>query len=248
LLKRSLKEFVKHSLGRFGWQLRSLGPDSMRGALKVLADAGVNPKVVFDIGVHAVGTPELYAAFPDAKFILVEPAAEFTQDIKKIISGLKDAELIVAAASDRVQTGTLKITRNSYVHTHLVDQADEEYKKSSLVDYVEVPIVTVDSLSNDRQLTGPFVLKIDVDGVDLEVLKGSVGILPKTDVVIIEAPLHSVTERANFLESYGFVLWGIVDPVYFGSKLWQVDLIFIGARLADKAEIRPWTAPGFKFA
>lgn len=248
MLKRTVKEFIKHTVARAGLQIRSLGPDSMRGALQELKRAGLSPKVVLDVGVHAVGTPELYSAFPDAKFLLVEPAAEFAPAIKKFTSSLKDAELIIAAASDRVSTGTLRITRNSYVHTSLADESHSSEKGGAPVDFVEVPIVTMDSVCQERGLAGPYLLKVDVDGVDLDVLKGSTEILKNTDVVIVEAPVHALLERAQFLAGQGMSLWGMVDPIYFDQKLWQVDLIFISDRLKDDPRFRPWSAPGFRFA
>lgn len=244
MLKRAVKEAVKHGARALGYQVRSLGPDSMGEALKVLKMAGLDPRVVIDVGVHAVGTPELYATFPNAKHLLVEPAREFEPAIRKLTAGLKDCELIIAAASDREGQGTLRITRNSYVHTSLVDGTARE----AGYEYENVPLVTVAQICRERRLSGPYLLKVDVDGVDLDVLKGAASILDQIDVVIVEAPVDALLERANYLKQHGMMLWGIVDPVYFDQKLWQVDLIFLSERLKSNPAFRPWADPAFKYA
>ena len=234
-----------------GLKLRTIardGPDDKRSAVIQLRQAGFSPTVVIDVGVHKDGTPELYSAFPDAKFVLVEPAAEFAPAINRIVATLKDAELIIAAASDRIGSGTLRITRDSYVHTSLTDVEGEDKDDGIKHDFVEVPVTTVDKICKERKLKGPFLLKVDVDGADLLVLRGSVNTLRNTDVVIVEAPVHKIVERSSFLEQHGFVLWGIVDHMYFDRTLWQVDLIFISSALKNNPRFKPWSDSGFRFA
>ena len=50
---------------------------------QLLYELGIRPKTVIDIGA-AGGTPELMAAFPDARLVLVEPLTEFADELDQI--------------------------------------------------------------------------------------------------------------------------------------------------------------------
>ncbi len=52
-----------------------------------------------------------------------------------------------------------------------------------------VPIFTLDKLVASDQLPIPEILKIDVQGYELEVLKGAEHLLGKTEIIILEASL-----------------------------------------------------------
>ena len=78
------------------------------------------------------------------------------------------------------------------------------------------------------------ILKIDVDGAEIDVLEGARATLTCDCVVVIEAAL--LDERAarfgqivNFMTAHGYEVWDILEPVLrpSDSLLWQVDLVFV---------------------
>jgi hypothetical protein len=97
----------------------------------------------------------------------------------------------------------------------------------------EIEVKTVDSIYEDIHITGPVLLKIDVDGIEVKVLQGAKSILRNDCVVVIEASVADESPRFNrvveYLSSYGYEVYDIVDPLYRQSDwhLWQVDLIFV---------------------
>jgi hypothetical protein len=77
------------------------------------------------------------------------------------------------------------------------------------------------------------ILKIDVDGAEIAVLRGSSSLLALDAVLIIEGTLLD-TEVARFGQiiqfmcSKGYELFDIIEPLYrFDDVLWQVDLVFV---------------------
>jgi hypothetical protein len=97
----------------------------------------------------------------------------------------------------------------------------------------EIEVKTVDSIYEDIHIEGPVLLKIDVDGIEVKVLQGAKSILRNDCVVVIEASIADESPRFNrvveYLSSYGYEVYDIVDPLYRQSDwhLWQVDLIFV---------------------
>ena len=72
------RAWLRQWLWARGVELRRRGTGVRRTAEEVLAHVaatGLRPGTIVDVGV-AYGTPELYAAFPDARLLLVETLRE----------------------------------------------------------------------------------------------------------------------------------------------------------------------------
>jgi hypothetical protein len=101
----------------------------------------------------------------------------------------------------------------------------------------------LDDVLKSRNDSPPYLLKIDVDGVELQILNGATQTLKKCACVIIECPMsldhRMFFDRANFLNKSGFVLWDIVDFCYYKNELSQVDLVFVNSEMKQKY-FAPW--------
>lgn len=93
---------------------------------------------------------------------------------------------------------------------------------------VNVPVFSLDDLIRTLGLPAPTKIKIDVDGVDLDVLKGSISALNTVNSLVIEYPpnsvirnqVHKFLSNLNFrfdFDSVGEHSWGTVDG--FFSKI-----------------------------
>lgn len=196
---------------------------SKLNALFNLKNSGFNPAVVFDVGAQ-VGTPELYNAYPDAHHVFIEPVIECIPILNEIAKQLHSARVISCAVSNINGTTTLSVTPSRQYSSIDAKMGDESR---------EIDVKTVDAIYEDIHIEGPILLKIDVDGIEIKVLQGSKSILQKDCVVVIEASIADEGPRFNgvveYLSSYEFVVYDIVDPLYRQRDwhLWQVDLIFV---------------------
>ena len=196
---------------------------SKLNALFNLKNSGFNPTVVFDVGAQ-VGTPELYSAYPDAHHVFIEPVVECLPILNEIAAKLLSASVINCAISNVNGTKLLSVTPSRQYSSIDAKMGDESR---------EIDVKTVDAIYEDMDIEGPVLLKIDVDGIEIKVLQGSKSILRKDCVVVIEASMADENPRFNsvveFLSSYGYAVYDIVDPLYRQSDwhLWQVDLIFV---------------------
>ena len=199
--------------------------NTMSGSLLIAKNSGFEPKTVIDVGA-ALGTFNLYETFPDARHLLIEPIAENEPYLAKICRKLKSAEYIIAAATKSSGIFTLSVSPG-LVHS----SASEGTNTDSSNPYLRnIRAITLDEICRERNLPGPYLIKIDVDGKELDVLAGATGILQQAEYVIIEICLFAqMYDIIHFMKSQGFVAYDIVDSGYRPSDaaLWQVDMAFV---------------------
>jgi len=83
--------------------------------------------------------------------------------------------------------------------------------------------------------SGNILFKIDAQGAEIPILKGSTKILQRTDFILLELPfvgrynegVPSFAEHITFMDSIGFIVLDIVEVHYFDVFLIQVDIIFV---------------------
>jgi FkbM family methyltransferase len=196
--------------------------NTKRGSLINLRNLGFYPSVVIDVGAQ-IGTFELYEAFPQSKHLLIEPVKEHEPQLLNICRQLPDAEVIIAAATSASGTVKLSVTPNlQYASVAKTIKEDKDYRA--------IDGIALDDICRERHLHGPYLIKVDVDGLEVDVLKGAVHILNETGYVIVESTLFGqLYDVMDFLRERDFVLYDIVDNMYrpIDLALWQVDMAFV---------------------
>jgi FkbM family methyltransferase len=203
---------------------------TMHSCLRQALQNGLKPETIIDVGA-ARGTPALYDVFPEARHILIEPLEEYIPDLDSLVSKLNKAEYIIAAAT--ATPGNIVIN----VHPDLVGSSIYKENENSDVNGVErtIPALTLDEICNERGTKGPYLLKIDTQGAELEVLKGAKTILEDTELVILEVSFFEffksgpqVYDCMNFMKERGFVAYDIFGLQYrlLDGAMSQVDIAF----------------------
>lgn len=231
-MKKSLIIFVRlilQSVGIAIYRYRGARLE-MSDALLHLKKQDFNPLVVIDVGV-AHGTPELYKCFPKAKHLLVEPVKEFTPYIEKIMTPY-DYELAQVAAGSKKGSMTIYVKPSA--------EWSSMYKEKSNSGIQEVPrmvqVLTLDELCEERALKGPYLLKLDVEGAEMDVMDGACKIMEMTDVVILEVTFIArlvnapeFTDIIKYMDNLGFVTYDIYDLITRGEDefLFQANITFV---------------------
>jgi FkbM family methyltransferase len=153
-----------------------------------------SPATVIDVGAGA-GTPKLYAAFPDAHHVMIEPLAEFAPRLQRRVEE-DGAEYVPAAAGDVKGSATIHVDKRSLWESSLLEATwgDPETRQARTVE-----VTTLDSLVSDRRWAPPFGLKIDTEGFEDRVIRGAREVLAHTQFVIAE-----VSVGRRFEDSYTF--------------------------------------------
>tara|TARA_R110002073_G_scaffold31646_1_gene96973 strand:- start:907 stop:1596 length:690 start_codon:yes stop_codon:yes gene_type:complete len=199
-------------------------------ALRGLVEFGIPVSQIIDVGVQRA-TFELIKCFPDLEHILFEPADNFNADIRANYKNIEHKLFNVAISSKAgklFQTVT-SIKKNGIATHSRVTQDERLVDGNFIISSKPIDVLTLDSYVDF--IKPECLLKVDVDGADLEVIKGADLVLKKSSIVVIEATKEDFIERANYVISRGFELANIVDRTLYGPSMWQFDYIFVRSEL-----------------
>lgn len=198
----------------------------MADVLKHLKGLGHAPKVIVDVGVGH-GTPALYGSFPDAYLLLVEPlVGEFEHHVAEVLER-RSGQWVQAAAAG--ECGTTMIE----VHTATVLSSTRSVGGVPR----EVPVTTIDdALAHVDVPDGPLILKIDVEGAELDVIAGAAAALERAEVVLLEIALFEFAlgtplfhEVIATMADAGWVTHDFYDGGLrpLDSSLGRIDVAFV---------------------
>jgi FkbM family methyltransferase len=202
----------------------------MEEALRHLASLGFSPSVVVDVGT-AFGTFELLRVFPNSQYLWVEPLREFEQDLKRLAAQYRGEYVMRACGaqgSDVIMHVHPNLTGSSILCETEGPDADGTPR--------QVPMSRLDDLLEGHQMEGDLLLKVDVQGAELEVLEGAGHLLPRFDVVILEVSLfHFLKTNPDlhdvvvYMKHKGFVAYDIVggaNRLLDGAVAYK-DIVFV---------------------
>lgn len=174
--------------------------------------AELAPATIVDVGVnHGQFLHLARRLWPGAAIVGVEPNGELAA--KTAAHYADDAAVTVHAVAAGAETGEadLFLTRNdqnSSIHRPAAAFSDDR-PDDGLAGQQRVPLRRLDALLSE--CAGPILLKVDVQGAELEVLRGAGGRLADVAVVIVESPFELAYEGAarfddiyRFLTGHGF--------------------------------------------
>ena len=204
----------------------------MHLSLAHLKSLGFYPKTVVDIGV-AHGTKEIYTVFPNSFHLLIEPIVEFNESIKRNYNKINYKIINKCVSSE---DGSLSI----HVRENLTTSS--LHKGSSRVEIREVEVNTLDQILLEQNYDHPILVKIDVEGHELNVLAGAVQTIPNVDVFVLEATFNPVLENsARFEDVYPFLIdnnFRLFDLINIRNDdkqfISQADLVYVSDKLYDK--------------
>ncbi len=220
-----LKDFVRPYLSYI--PRRPTAP-SWRRSFRVLEHYGFRPNTVFDIRV-AYGTYELYRAFPDAHYHLIDPTPESLHYMRLLERQLR-CDVHQTALGGRNGEVEIEIRPDIQAATLLEDVSSER----DVLRHDRVPMRRFDSLIDE--IARPALCKIDVQGAELMVLEGMTGRLDSIDALIVETSTIAslkggpeVHDIVHFMHDHGFVVADIVGMARrpLDGATAQLDVLFL---------------------
>ena len=177
---------------------------------------------IIDVGV-AHGTKELLDNFPNAYFNLIEPNPVFWKHIEETLLKKFKGKLFKTAAGNSTGISDFYNFGNT---SSFLQRQDYELKNK-----IKVKLDKLDNIIFSNNLKNT-LLKIDAEGYELEVLKGSTNILNSIDYCIVELRLQNIntynpSELINYLYKKNFYFHKIIKVYYVKYGIDFMDILFI---------------------
>ncbi|WP_449398231.1 FkbM family methyltransferase [Chryseobacterium wanjuense] len=165
------------------------------------------PKVIVDLGAH-IGLTSIYLSlkYPDAKIIAVEASPENFLLLKENTSSFKNIECVNAAIY--FEDGTVNFGGEELSYNQKISDSG-----------IEIKAISVESLMKEYKLNQINLLKIDIEGGEVELLRKNNSWLEKVENIIIEIHQDYTQEHLNKdLVPFGFTIKLNKNSVLFASK------------------------------
>ena len=229
--------------------LRILGTRDYRRALlrygvaagventQLLASIGAGLRTIVDIGANR-GQFTLAARHPAPKahIFSFEPLREPAQVFRTMFAHDQQVELHQFAIGPLPGEGLMHISKadDSSSLLPITDLQTRYFPGTAERSTRTVEVRTLDSVLQPEAISRPALLKLDVQGYELEALRGCSALLDAFDFVYVECSyvaLYSGQALAREVETYltnaGFILEGVFNPYYANSSQpIQADFFF----------------------
>lgn len=218
-----IKSIIKSLFNQFGLEIHKGKRKDPFEDQEMLINSN-ETSVIFDVGAHTgTITVKYKKLFPKATIYCFEPTPDSFKILQQKALALDKVKTFQCAICDRI--GKSKFHVNFYSSCNSLLPRPSKGKcyydeKASNIDTIEVNITTIDDFCNEHSISKINILKLDVEGAELLVMKGALNKLNQklidliyTEVMFVSHYENGVLfhELCNFLSNWGYSLFNIYD-------------------------------------
>jgi FkbM family methyltransferase len=188
---------------------------------------GFTPSVVLDVGAaRGDWTASCLRVFPDAHYLMFEPLPAYREELQGLVGPRVEHRAVAVGRTP----GTMPILIGSQIggSSFLPSSRGDSY----FIGSKSVTVVALDDLDLSPEHA---LVKLDVQGYELEVLAGAENLLTHTEVVIAEKSIYPYLtdqplthEVVAYMTARGFRVYDTADEWRLPSGvLAGLDLVFV---------------------
>jgi FkbM family methyltransferase len=227
LLERSIGVAFEHFPRLEQLVGRAVDSRRLHIALTRLRRGGANISVVYDIGAHrGAWTRSVHTSLPDAHFFLFEANEVHADALRE--TGHPYFLAVLSSVPRLVDFYAIGGTGDSYFREASRHYADVKPRA--------VHAKTLDALVEQEHIPEPDFIKADVQGAELDVLRGGERALASAKLALLECPFIEYNEDAPtigeyvaFLRERGFTPVEFLSPTWLKDRMTHVDILFANA-------------------
>ena len=224
------------------WEIKNRSNiPSIEWSINNLKKLGFESKCAIDVGAFEGEWSKMYKSiFPNAKMVMIEAQHGQEEILRKVTNQLEATShhiSLLGAEKGIAVDFHINSTVSSVLEEHSSNNFQKERRHTQ----------TLDGLVGNLTISPDF-LKLDVQGYELEILKGSKKTLKSVQFILCEVSLIDInkncpliTEVFTYLDKIDFKPYDICSFIRrpYDRSLWQTDVLFIrkGHYLS---EIKSW--------
>jgi FkbM family methyltransferase len=221
-----MKSFIKKIFYYLGYEITKLkgfsnftSPNKrpvgrMDTILEDLKIRGLNCKSILDVGANSTNWSRLANnIFPNAHFYLIEPQIEMEKYLKSFTDEFVHSVYFLNGAGAKNEVLTLTVW-DDLLGTSLLPHENDTLLKNGKQRKIE--IIKIDDLIESHKINIPELIKLDIQGFELEALKGAEKTFGYTEVYILEVSLFPfadvpgipvIADVINFMLQRDYVIY-----------------------------------------
>lgn len=200
---------------------------------------GGKADIIFDVGANYGNIIKEYKKyFPGATIYAFEPFPEVFRHLKELSDNLENVHAFDRAVTDKSGSRIFYVnehadTNSLYKSQEIGISSDEMAKNKSSM---EVPATSIDDFCAQNNIDRIDILKMDIQGGELDALKGAASLLHKKKIALVYAEAFFVPQYQDqplfqdimvYLDKMGYQLQDIYNPFYGKGSLVWCDAIFL---------------------
>ena len=201
---------------------------------------GLDCDVILDVGANR-GQFSLISRIvkPAIPIVAFEPLPSEAEVFLRVTSGFANVQLHQTALGENVGEAEIHLSRSADSSSLLpIGETQRKiFRDTDEVGTLKVPVKRLDDFKSEWGKYSPILLKIDVQGYELSVLKGAVETLKRCAFVYVECSETELyigqalyRDVADFLEQQGFKQQSRYNETVVDGKLVQADYLFCAKR------------------
>jgi len=222
------------------------GVPSLAGLLGQLRENGFAPKTILDIGANAGEWSRVAASIFESRIVMFDGDPENEPALHNAVReiGTRASYFLCLLGAEKRDAVTFYRPEAGTTGSSVLPEMTTYGKEA-----VKLKMDTLDSLTERDGLDAPLLMKLDVQGFELEILKGGKKTLGAAEVVIMEASLLPYNEGAPlfadvvaFMHDAGFAVYDFCGQNRRESDhaLFQTDVVFVRHESELRARRKFW--------